>query len=243
MLAGANPLQNHLLAAMSPATWQRLLPAVDHVRLACRQPLTEAGQALHHAYFPTSAVVSLMYFTESGDSAESATVGNDGMVGLSLVMGGNSSSSCAVVQAAGDAFRLPAAALKAEFSRGGDMMRLLLRYTQVLLTQTSQRALCNRHHGVLQQLARALLLQLDRVQGFELFLTQELIAEQLGVRREGVTEAARKLQNLGAIRYARGHITVLDRAALERLTCECYATVRRECRRLLPDALATRAAQ
>ncbi len=238
MIEGCNPLQNHLLAALTPDTWQRLLPGIEHVRLDRRQPLSNAGQVMSHAYFPTSAVVSLMDFTATGSSAESATVGNDGMVGLSLVMGGESSASSAVVHTAGNAFRIPASQLKAEFALGRDMMRLLLRYTQVMLTQTSQRALCNRHHSVLQQLARALLLQLDRVQGVELAMTQELLAEQLGVRREGVTQAAGTLQRLGLIRYGRGHITVLNRPALERLTCECYAAVRRECRRLLPVAAA-----
>jgi CRP-like cAMP-binding protein len=237
MIEDCNPLQNHLLAALTPDTWQRLLPGLEYARLERREPLCDAGQVMTHAYFPTSAVVSLMDFTASGNSAESATVGNDGLVGLSLVMGGESSASSAVVHSAGNAFRLPAAQLKSEFMRGGDMMRLLLRYTQVMLTQTSQRALCNRHHSVRQQLARALLLQLDHVQGCELTMTQELLAEQLGVRREGITQAAGTLQRLGIIRYGRGQITVLNRAALERLSCECYATVRRECRRLLPAAV------
>lgn len=233
----ANPLQNHLLAALPPDAWQRLLPALEHVRLERRQPLHAAGQPLRRACFPTTAVVSLMDFTSGGESAESATVGNDGMVGLSLLTGGGQGSSCAVVQAAGDAFQLPAAALQREFKRGGELMRLLLHYSQALLMQTSQRALCNRHHSVPQQLARALLLQLDRVQGREVLMTQELIAEQLGVRREGVTEAACRLQRLGIIRYTRGHITVLRRDELERLACECYATVRREYRRLLPEVV------
>lgn len=238
MLTCAHPHHNYLLAALPTAAWQRLLPSIEPVRLERRQALAAAGQRMTHAVFPTSAVVSLMYFTEGGNSAESATVGNDGMVGVSLVMGGDSNPSCAVVQAAGDAFRLPAEHLMREFARGEEMMGLLLRYTQALLTQTSQRALCNRHHSVLQQVARVLLLQLDRVQGLELMMTQELIAEQLGVRREGVTEAACTLQRLGVIRYARGHISVLNRSALERLACECYAAVRRECLRLLPEALA-----
>jgi len=229
-----NPLQNHLLAALPPDVWGRILPAMTHVTLERGQVLSTSGQALSHAYFPTNAVVSLMHFTSSGSSTEIAAAGNDGMVGVWLVMGGGSSSSCAVVRATGDAFRLPAETLTKEFLRTGAMMRLLLRYSQALMTQTSHLTLCNRHHSVMQQLARALLQQLDRVQGCDVVMTHELIAEQLGVRREGVTEAAGTLQRLGVIRYARGRITVLDRSALERLTCECYAAVRLECRRLLP---------
>ncbi|MDO9095166.1 MAG: Crp/Fnr family transcriptional regulator [Rubrivivax sp.] len=229
-----NPLDNHLLAALPPDVWGRILPALSHVSLERGQVLCTSGQALSNAYFPTSALVSMMHFTASGSSAETAAVGNDGMVGLWLVMGGGTCSSCTVVRASGDAFRLPADALGDEFLRTGAMMQLLLRYSQALMTQTSHLTLCNRHHSVTQRLARLLLQQLDRVQGRDLVMTQELIAEQLGVRREGVTGAAGILQRVGLIRYGRGRITVLDRPGLERMTCECYAAVQRECRRLLP---------
>jgi CRP-like cAMP-binding protein len=197
--------------------------------------LYEAGVALPYVYFPTTAIVSLLYVMENGASAEIAVVGNEGVVGISLFMGGESTPSRAVVQSAGSGCRLDAAAMKAEFNRGGPVLHLLLRYTQALITQMAQTAVCNRHHSLDQQLCRWLLLSLDRLQGDELVMTQELIANMLGVRREGVTEGALKLQKAGLIRYSRGHITVLDRAGLEARTCECYAVVKREYDRLLPE--------
>jgi len=229
---------NLVLAALPEAAWKRLEPSMERVRLELRQTLHDSGQNMDHAYFPTGALLSLMYFTEDGASAESAVVGSDGMLGVSLLMGGQSTSSRAVVQAAGESFRVPADVLLREFWRGGAVMRLLLRYTQALLTQTSQRAICNRHHSLAQQLAQCLLLSLDHTHGGEIVTTQERIADRLGVRREGVTEGAYILQKLGLIRYARGHISVLDRTGLEQRACECYAVVKNECRRLLAEPLA-----
>lgn len=199
----------------------------------------ESGEALPFVYFPTTAIVSLLYVLENGSSAEIAVVGNEGIVGVSLFMGGGSTPSRAVVQSAGTGFRLNAKSLKKEFESAGPVMHVLLRYTQALITQMSQTAVCNRHHSLDQQLCRWLLLSLDRLQGTELVMTQELIANMLGVRREGVTEGAVKLQEAGLIRYARGRITVLDRAGLEARTCECYSVVKREYDRLLPARLAT----
>ena len=201
--------------------------------------LYESGSTLSHVYFPTTAIVSLLYVMENGASAEIAVVGNEGIVGISLFMGGESTPSRAVVQSAGQGFRLTAQTIKDEFDRSGPVMHLLLRYTQALITQMAQTAVCNRHHTLDQQLCRWLLLSLDRLRGSELVMTQELIANMLGVRREGVTEAALKLQQAGLIRYARGHITVLDRPGLEKRTCECYAVVKKEYDRLLPPKLAT----
>jgi CRP-like cAMP-binding protein len=201
--------------------------------------LYESGVTLSHVYFPTTAIVSLLYVMEDGASAEIAVVGNEGIVGISLFMGGGSTPSRAVVQSAGLGLRLKARALKDEFNRAGPVLHLLLRYTQALITQMAQTAVCNRHHSLDQQLCRWLLLSLDRLQGDDLVMTQELIANMLGVRREGVTESALKLQTAGLIRYARGHITVLDRAGLELRTCECYAVVKKEYARLLPDQVAT----
>jgi CRP-like cAMP-binding protein len=198
----------------------------------------EAGGTLTHVYFPTTAIVSLLYVMESGASAEIAVVGNEGIVGISLFMGGDSTPSRAVVQSAGSGFRLKAQVMKDEFDRAGPVLHLLLRYTQALITQMAQTAVCNRHHSLDQQLCRWLLLSLDRLQGNELVMTQELIANMLGVRREGVTEGALKLQKAGLIRYARGHITVLDREGLENRSCECYAVVKKEYSRLLPSKLA-----
>ena len=198
----------------------------------------ESGVELSHIYFPTSAIVSLLHVMENGTSAEIAVVGLEGLVGISLFMGGGSTPSRAVVQSAGFGYRMPAAFIKEEFNRSLPVMHLLLRYTQALITQMSQTAVCNRHHSLDQQLCRWLLLSLDRLQGNELLMTQELISNMLGVRREGVTEAALKLQNSGLIRYSRGRINVLDRPALEKRTCECYAVVKREYDRLLPDILA-----
>jgi len=198
----------------------------------------EPGVTLTHVYFPTTALVSLLYVMEDGSSAEIAVVGNEGIVGISLFMGGGSTPSRAVVQSAGSGLRLNARMLKEEFDQNGPVLHLLLRYTQALITQMAQTAVCNRHHSLDQQLCRWLLLSLDRLQGNELVMTQELIANMLGVRREGVTEAAIKLQHAGLIQYVRGHITVLDRAGLEKRTCECYAVVKKEYDRLLPEKLA-----
>jgi CRP-like cAMP-binding protein len=239
MTSQTHPHQrNRLLAALPEPAWQRLRPALESVMLTQRQSLHESGQPMTHAHFPTSATVSLMHVTASGASAESAVVGNDGMVGISLLMGGGSTCGRAVVQTAGHAFRLPAPLLQKEFNLGGATMLLFLRYMQALLTQTSLRAVCNRHHSLAQQLAGCLLSAQDAAEGGDILMTQELIADRLGVRREGVTDGAYLLQKLGLIRYARGRISVLDREGLERRACECYAVGKQECRRLLPELLA-----
>jgi CRP-like cAMP-binding protein len=224
---------NHLLAALPEADWQRWLPQLEAVELPLGHVLYEPGDTLSHVYFPTTAIVSLLYVMENGASAEIAVVGYEGIVGVSIFMGGGSTPSRAVVQSAGRGYRLPAGVLKDEFRRA-PVLHLLLRYTQALITQMAQTAVCNRHHSLDQQLCRWLLLSLDRLQGNELVMTQELIANMLGVRREGVTEGALKLQTLGVIRYSRGRITVLDRDGLEQRTCECYAVVKTEYDRLLP---------
>jgi CRP-like cAMP-binding protein len=234
-----DPRRNELLAALPEAEWQRWLPQLEWTDLALGQVIYESGRELSHVYFPTTAIVSLLYVMEDGASAEIAVVGHEGLVGISLFMGGGSTPSRAVVQSAGQGFRLRAGAMKDEFNRAGPVMHLLLRYTQALITQMAQTAVCNRHHSLDQQLCRWLLLSLDRLQGTELVMTQELIANMLGVRREGVTEAALKLQKLGLISYARGRIQLLDRAGLEGRTCECYDVVRKEYARLLPARLAT----
>jgi CRP-like cAMP-binding protein len=231
--------QNHLLAALPAAEWERWLPQLEWVEMPLGQVLYESGTTLSHVYFPLTAIVSLLYVMENGASAEIAVVGNEGIVGISLFMGGESTPSRAVVQSAGHGFRLNAQTMKDEFNRAGPVLHLLLRYTQALITQMAQTAVCNRHHSLDQQLCRWLLLSLDRLQGNDLVMTQELIANMLGVRREGVTEAALKLQKVGLISYARGHISVLDRAGLEQRTCECYAVVKKEYDRLLPESLAT----
>jgi CRP-like cAMP-binding protein len=228
-----DPRRNRLLAALPDTDWQRWLPLLEPVDLPLGQVLYESGVTLSHVYFPTTAIVSLLYVLESGASAEIAIVGNEGIVGVSLFMGGESTSSRAVVQSAGEGFRLEAQMIKAEFSRA-PVLHLLLRYTQALITQMAQTAVCNRHHSLDQQLCRWLLLSRDRLQGDELEMTQELIANMLGVRRASVTGAALKLQQAGLIRYSRGHISLLDRAGLEKRTCECYAVVRAEYERLLP---------
>jgi len=230
-----SPSQNHLLAALPTAEFESLAAHLELVPLLLGQMLYEPGTQLQHAYFPTTAIVSLHYVMESGASAESAGVGNEGVVGISLFMGGNTTPSSAVVQTAGHAYRLERRLLKQEFDRAGLLQRLLLRYTQALVTQMFQTAACNRHHSVEQQLCRWLLMTLDRAPGRELVMTQELVASMLGVRREGITEAAGKLQHAGFIRYRRGHIEVLDRAGLETHACECYAVVRTELDRLLSD--------
>ncbi len=226
-----------MLAALPEVEWLRWLPQLEAVELQPGQVLYESDNTLSHVYFPTTAIVSLLYVMENNASAEIAVVGNEGIIGISLFMGGESTPSRAVVQSAGHGFRLEAQAMKDEFHRAGPVMRLLLRYTQALITQMTQTAVCNRHHSLDQQLCRWLLLSLDRLQGSELVTTQELIANRLGVRREGVTEAAHKLQEAGLIRYARGHISVLDRQGLEKRTCECYAVVKKEYDRLLPAKL------
>ena len=230
-----SPDQNRLLAALPAAEFEALAKHLEFVPLSLGEMLYEPGLKLQHAYFPTSAIVSLHYVMESGASAESAGVGNEGMVGIALVMGGQTTASSAMVQTAGHAYRLKANLLEQEFNRGGAMQGLLLRYTQALMTQMSQTAVCYRHHSVVQQLCRWLLLTLDRLPSNELIMTQELVASMLGVRREGITEAAGKLQQAGLIRYRRGHISVVDRTGLEAATCECYAVVKKEMNRLLSD--------
>ncbi len=230
-----NPSQNHLLAALPEDEYARLLPNLELISMPLGHVLYEPGEKLQHAYFPTTAVVSLHYVTESGASVETAGVGNEGVVGVSLFMGGQTTSSSAVVQAAGHAYRLDSRALLQEFNRAGLMQRLLLRYTQALMTLTMQSAACNRHHSIEQQLCRWLLLTLDRLPTNELVMTQQLVANMLGVRREGITEAAGNLQRAGLISYRRGHIAVLDRTGLEGRACECYAVVKKELNRLLPD--------
>ena len=235
MAARNDPRQNHLLAALPQSEFERLAPHLELVSLALGEVLYESGGRLNHVYFPTDSIVSLLYVMEDGASAEIAVVGNEGILGISLFMGGETTPSRAVVQSAGFAYRLAGAGIKVEFVRSGAMQHLMLRYTQALLTQMSQTAVCNRHHSLDQQLCRWLLLSLDRLQGNELTMTQELIANMLGVRREGVTEAAGKLQDAGLIHYSRGRITVVDRPGLERKTCECYAVVKKEFDRLLAD--------
>ncbi len=237
MPAPQNPNQNDLLAALPAAEFERLAPHLEPVELRLGDVLYESGGLLQHVYFPTTAILSLHYVMENGSSSEIAGVGNEGMLGISLFMGGNTTPSRAVVQTGGQGYRLKARLMAQEFKRAGSMQQLLLRYTQALITQMSQTAACNRHHSLLQQLCRWLLLTLDRMPTNELVMTQELVASMLGVRREGVTEAAGKLQEVGIIRYRRGHITVLDRAGLESQVCECYAVVKREFARLLPEPL------
>ncbi len=230
-----DPNQNHLLAAMLDADFDRLSPHLELVPMQLGDVLYESGGKLQYAYFPTTSIVSLHYLLENGGSSEIAGVGNEGILGVSLFMGGNTTPSRAIVQTGGMGYRVPAPVLIEEFNRGGPVMRLLLRYTQALLTQMAQTAVCNRHHSVEQQLCRWLLLTLDRLPRNDLTMTQELIANMLGVRREGVTEAAGRLQGYGYISYRRGHITVLDRKGLEADVCECYAVVKKEFARLLSD--------
>jgi len=226
---------NHLLVALPVADRERLALHLTLVELPLGHVVYESGDQLGYVYFPTDSIISLLYVMEDGASAEIAIVGNEGMVGIAIFMGGETTPSRAIVQSAGHGFRLSAAVLKQEFVRGGPMQHLLLRYTQALITQMSQTAVCNRHHSIDQQLCRWLLLSLDRLPSNDLAMTQELIANMLGVRRSGVTEAALKLQAAGLIRYSHGHIAVLDRAGLEKRVCECYAVVKREFDRLLPD--------
>jgi len=228
-----SPLDNHILNALPHLERERLFPHLKLVSLALGTVLYESGETLRHIYFPTNSIVSLLYVMKDGSSAEIAVVGNEGALGVSLFMGGETTPSRAIVQSAGYAYRLTGRRLKLEFNRHGEMLHILLRYTQSLITQMAQTAVCNRHHSLEQQLCRWLLLSLDRLSGNQLNMTQELIANMLGVRREGVTEAAGKLQKMGAMRYARGKIVVLDRPLLERLSCECYAVVKKETDRLL----------
>ena len=239
VLTQSKPVENQLLAALPRAELTRWLPMMELVQLPLGMVLYESGRTQTHVYFPVSAIVSLLYVLENGGSAEIAVVGNEGVVGISLFMGGETTPSRAVVQSAGEGYRIKAATIKEEFNRSGPVMHLLLRYTQALITQMAQTAVCNRHHSLDQQLCRWLLLSLDRLAGNDLVMTQELIANMLGVRREGVTEAALALQQAGLIRYQRGHITVLDRPRLEKRTCECYLVVKREYDRLLPALTAT----
>jgi CRP-like cAMP-binding protein len=234
MAGTARPEQNHLLAALSPAERERIYPHLHLVPMPLGKVLYESGDTLRHVYFPTDSIVSLLHMLANGASAEIAVVGNEGLIGIELFMGGESSPSRAIVQSPGHAYRLIGQQFKDEFHRNGSPQLLLLRYTQALLTQMAQTAVCNRHHSVDQQLCRWLLLSLDRLSSNQLTMTQKLIADILGVRREGVTKAAGKLDKFGVIRYARGHITVLDRPKLEQLCCECYAVVRKETDRLLP---------
>jgi CRP-like cAMP-binding protein len=231
-----SPNQNHLLAALPTAEFERLAAHLEPVPMPLGEVLYEPGGQLQHAYFPTTAIVSLHYVMESGASAETAGVGNEGVVGISLFMGGGTTPSSAVVQTAGHAYRLESRLLMQEFDRAGLMQRLLLRYTQALIIQMTQTAACNRHHSIEQQLCRWLLLTLDRLpSNSELIMTHELVASMLGVRREGISEAAGKLQQAGFIRYRRGHITVLERSGLETRVCECYTVVKKELSRLLSD--------
>jgi CRP-like cAMP-binding protein len=232
MTSPPDPRKNQLLAALPQEEWERWQPELEPVSMPLGQVLSESGMAMTHVYFPTTAIVSMLYVMEDGASAEIAVVGNEGMVGISLFMGGETTPSRCVVQSAGNGFRMPGQVLKNEFGRSGPVLHLLLRYTQALITQMAQTAACNRHHSLDQQLCRWLLLSLDRLPSNELVMTQELIANMLGVRREGVTEAALNLQRAGLIRYQRGRITVLDRPGLEHRTCECYAVVRKEYERL-----------
>jgi CRP-like cAMP-binding protein len=231
-----DPQQNHLLAAFSAVEQERIFPHLEFVSMPLGKVLYESGDVLRYIYFPTTAIISLLYVLADGASAEIPVVGNGGLIGIALFMGGETTPSRAIVQSAGFAYGLNGQILKDEFHRNGEVQLLLLRYTQALITQMAQTAVCNRHHSVDQQLCRWLLLSLDRLPSNQLVMTQELIANMLGVRREGVTEAAGKLEKLGVIRYSRGRITVLDKPKLEQLCCECYAVVKKETDRLLPRA-------
>ena len=231
---GSSPHQNHLIDALPASDYERVVSHLELIAMQLGDVLYESGAKLQYVYFPTTCIISLLYVMEDGASAEIAVVGNEGILGISLFMGGNTTPSRAIVQSAGHAFRLTADLLKHEFERYGPTMHLRLRYTQALITQMAQTSVCNRHHSVDQQLCRWLLLSLDRLASNELSMTQELIANMLGVRREGVTEAAGKLQDAGLIHYRRGRITVLDRPGLERRSCECYEVVKTEFDRLLP---------
>jgi CRP-like cAMP-binding protein len=235
--SGHTPNQNHLLAALPAEVFERLSPHLELIPMPLGDVLYESGGQLQHVYFPTTAIVSLHYVMENGATAEIAGVGNEGVLGISLFMGGNTTPSRATVQTGGQGYRLRGELMMEEFNRAGPMMRLMLRYTQALMTQMSQTAVCNRHHSVEQQVCRWLLLTLDRLPSSELTMTQELIASMLGVRREGITETAGNLQREGLISYRRGHITVLDRSGLESYACECYDVVKKEFHRLLSDGV------
>ena len=239
MTSTHDPRANHLLAVLPEEEWLRLAPHLILTELPLGHVVYESGDQLGYVYFPTTSIVSLLYVMEDGASAEIAVVGNEGIVGIALFMGGETTPSRAIVQSAGHGYRLSAKVLKQEFTRGGPIQHLLLRYTQALITQMAQTAVCNRHHSIEQQLCRWLLLSIDRLPSNELTMTQELISNMLGVRRSGVTEAALKLQSAGLIQYSHGHIAVLDRPALEKHACECYAVVKREFDRLLPATPAT----
>lgn len=239
MTSTHDPRANHLLAVLPEGEWLRLAPHLILTELPLGHVVYESGDQLGYVYFPTTSIVSLLYVMEDGASAEIAVVGNEGIVGIALFMGGETTPSRAIVQSAGHGYRLSAKVLKQEFTRGGPIQHLLLRYTQALITQMAQTAVCNRHHSIEQQLCRWLLLSIDRLPSNELTMTQELISNMLGVRRSGVTEAALKLQSAGLIQYSHGHIAVLDRPALEKHACECYAVVKREFDRLLPATPAT----
>ncbi|MDO9215482.1 MAG: Crp/Fnr family transcriptional regulator [Methylococcales bacterium] len=230
-----DPHQNHLLAILPAEVFERLSPHLELILMPLGKVIYESGEELHHVYFPSTAIISLQYVLENGASSEVAGIGNEGVLGFSLFMGGNSTSSLATVQTAGYAYRLKASLMLAEFNSSGVMMRLMLRHTQALMTQMSQTAVCNRHHSIEQQLCRWLLLTLDRTPASELVVTHELIASMLGVRREGITEAAGKLQQAGFISYRRGHIKIVDRVGLEARSCECYHVVKKEFHRLLCD--------
>lgn len=235
-LSGAHkPTQNHLLRSLSAEVQQRLFPHLELIQLPLGKVLYESGDVLRHVYFPVDSIVSLLYVMENGSSAEISVVGYDGLIGVALFMGGESTTSRAIVQSAGWGYRLLSQRMKDEFNRHGELLQLMLRYSQALITQMAQTAVCNRHHSIDQQLCRWLLLSLDRLRGNQLLMTQELIANMLGVRREGVTEAAGRLHKLGVIDYSRGHITVTNRQKLEQLSCECYAVVKAETDRLLPS--------
>jgi len=237
MPSAPNPQDNHILNALPTPERERLFPHLKLVPMPLGMVLYESGDTLRHIYFPTNSIVSLLYVMQDGASAEIAVVGNEGAIGVALFMGGETTPSRAIVQSAGSAYRLTGKRLKLEFNRHGQMLHVLLRYTQSLITQMAQTAVCNRHHSVDQQLCRWLLLSLDRLSSNRLNMTQELIANMLGVRREGVTAAAGKLQKHGVIRYSRGQITVVDRPKLEQLSCECYAVVKKETDRLLTPHL------
>ncbi len=234
MSPSIEPIENRLLGMLPAEDQARVFPLLEPVTLSQGDVLCESGDCFGYVHFPTDSIVSLLYLMENGATAEIAVVGNDGMVGIALFMGGGSMTTCSVVQSAGQGFRLRGKRYESEINRHGALHDLMLRYSQALITQMAQTAVCNRHHTIDQQLCRRLLLSLDRLPGNELAMTQELIASRLGVRREGVTEAAGKLQDLGVIEYRRGHITVLDRARLETLSCECYGVVKHETDRLLP---------
>jgi CRP-like cAMP-binding protein len=236
--ASPDPKRNHLLAALPDSDWERWLPDLELVELPLGKVLYEAGDTLSHAYFPTSGIISLLYAMQSGESAEIAVVGLEGVVGISLLMGGDSTSSRAIVQNAGSGFRMRAQIIKEEFNKAAPVLHLLLRYMQALITQMTQTAACNKHHSLRQQLCRWLLLSLDRLSDNNLAMTQQLIANMLGVPLDVMREEAANLEKAGWIRYAAGHITVLDRAGLERATCECYEVVKKEYDRLLPAKIA-----